>query len=67
MKLYFVRDVNDHYENVHDLLVFTYGEPHAIKIVLDTYEDAKFFFNSKAVSKTLRTKAALVCATLIKG
>ena len=58
LKPYFVSYVNAHYEDVHDQLVFAYNEPHAIKFVLETYEDAKFVFDSKEVAKTLRTKAA---------
>ena len=58
LKPYFVSYVNAHYEDVHDQLVFAYSERHAIKIVLETYKDAKFVFDSKAVSETLETEAA---------
>ena len=58
LKPYFVSYVNAHYEDVHDQLVFAYNEPHAIKIVLETYEDAKFVFHSKEVAETLETEAA---------
>ena len=43
---------------MHDQLVFAYNEPYAIKIVLETYEDAKFVFHSKEVAETLHTEAA---------
>ena len=58
LKSYFVSYVNAHYEDVHDQLVFTYNEPHAIKIVLETYEDAKFIFHSKEVAETLQNEVA---------
>ena len=58
LKPYFVSYVNAHYEDVHDQLVFAYNEPHAIKFVLKTYEDAKFVFDAKEVAETLHTEAA---------
>ena len=58
LKSYFVSYVNAHYEDVHDQLVFAYNEPHAIKFVLETYEDAKFVFDSKEVAETLHNEAA---------
>ena len=58
LKPYYVSYVNAHYEDVHDQLVFAYDEPHAIKTVLETYEDAKFVFDSKAVAETLETEPA---------
>ena len=58
LRPYFVSYVNEHYEDVHDQLVFAYNEPYASKFVLETYEDAKFVFYSKEVSETLHTKAA---------
>ena len=58
LKPYLVDYVNAHYEDVHDQLVFAYDEPHAIKTVLETYEDAKFVFDTKAVAETLETEAA---------
>ena len=36
-----------HYEDVDDQLVFAYDEAHATKIVLETYHDAKFVFQSR--------------------
>jgi hypothetical protein len=39
--------VNKHYEDVDDQLVFAYDEAHATKIVLETYQDAKFVFQSR--------------------
>ena len=58
LKSYFVSYVSAHYEDIHDQLVFAYNEPHAIKILLETYEDAKFVFHSKEVAETLHTEAA---------
>ena len=58
LKPFMVSYVNAHYEDVHDQLVFARSEPHAIIVVLETYEDAKFVFNSKAVTETLQTEAA---------
>ena len=58
LKPYLVGYVNAHYEDVHDQLVFAYDEPHAIKTVLEIYEDAKFVFDTKAVAETLETEAA---------
>ena len=58
LRPYFVSYVNSHCEDIHDQLVFAYGEPHAIKIVRETYEDAKFVFESKAVAETLETESA---------
>lgn len=55
---YFVSYVNAHYEDVHDQLVFAANEPQAVKFVLETYEDAKFVFESKEVAETLHTEAA---------
>ena len=58
LKPYFVSYVNAHYEDVYDQLVFGFNEPHAIKFVLETHEDAKFVFDSKEVAETLHTEAA---------
>ena len=58
IKSYFVSYVNENYEDVHDQLVFAYNEPHAIKVVLETYKDAKFVIDSKEVAETLHTDAA---------
>ena len=58
LKPYFISYVNAHYEDVHDKLVSAYNEPHAIKFVLETYEDAKFVFHTKEVAETLHTEAA---------
>ena len=58
LKSCFVSYVNAHYEDVHEQLVFAYNEPHAIKIVLETYEDTKFVFDSKEVADTLHNDAA---------
>ena len=57
LKPFTVSYVNANYEDEHDKLVLTQSEPHAIKAVLETYEDAKFVFNSKAVTKTPQTEA----------
>jgi len=58
LKPYMVSYVNANYEDLHDKLVLLQSEPHAIKVVLEKYEDSKFVFNSKAVTKTPRTEAA---------
>ena len=47
LKPYLIGYVNEHYEDVDDQLVFAYDEAHATKIVLDTYQDAKFVFQSR--------------------
>ena len=48
LKPYLIGYVNKHYEDVDDQLVFAYDEAHATKIVLETYQDAKFVFQSRA-------------------
>ena len=53
LESYLVNYVNDHYEDVHNQLVFAYDEPHAIKIVLKTHEDAKFVFDSKEAAEII--------------
>ena len=58
LKPFMVSYVDANYEDVHDRLVLAQSERHAIKVVLETYEDAKFVFNSKAVTKTPQTEAA---------
>ena len=58
LKTFMVSYVNANYEDVHDELVLAQSEPHAIKVVLETYEDARFVFNSKAVTGTPQTEAA---------
>ena len=58
LKPFKVSYVNAHYEDVHNKVVLAHSEPHAIKVVLETYEDAKFVFNSKAVNETLQTGVA---------
>jgi len=58
LKPYFVSYVNAHYEDVHDQLVFAYNEPQAIKFLLETFEDAKFVFDSKQAAETFNTEAA---------
>ena len=57
LKPYFVSYVNAQYEDIHDQLVFAYDEPNAIKTVLETYDDAKFVFDSKTVAETLEAAA----------
>ena len=49
LKPYLVRYVNENYEDVDDQLVFAYDEAHATKIVLETYQDAKFVFQSRPI------------------
>ena len=47
LKPYLVGYVNGHYEEVDDQLVFAYNEAHAIETVLQTFDDAKFVYESK--------------------
>ena len=49
LKPYLIGYVNEHYEDVDDQLVFAYDEAHATKIVLETFKDAKFVFQSRPV------------------
>jgi hypothetical protein len=44
---YLVGFVNGHYEEVNDHLVFAYNEAHAIETILETFDDAKFVYDSK--------------------
>ena len=47
LKPYLVGYVNGHYEEVGDQLVFAYDEAHAIETILQTFNDAKFVYDSK--------------------
>jgi hypothetical protein len=47
LKPYLVGFVNGHYEEVNDQLVFAYNEAHAIETILETFDDAKFVYDSK--------------------
>ena len=47
LKQYLVGFVNGHYEEVNDQLVFAYNEAHAIETILETFDDAKFVYDSK--------------------
>jgi hypothetical protein len=47
LKAYLVGYVNGHYEEVGDKLVFAYDETHAIETILQTFDDAKFVYDSK--------------------
>jgi hypothetical protein len=47
LKPYLVGFVNGHYEEVNDHLVFAYNEAHAIETILETFDDAKFVYDSK--------------------
>ena len=47
LKSYLVGFVNGHYEEVNDQLVFAYNEAHAIEPILETFDDAKFVYDSK--------------------
>ena len=49
LKPYLIGYVNEHYEDVDDQLVFAYDEAHATKIVLETFKDAKFVFQSRPI------------------
>jgi len=42
--------VNGHYEEVDDQLVFAYDELYAIKTILQTFDDAKFVYESKQLA-----------------
>ena len=50
LKPYLVGYVNGHYEEVDDQLVFAYNEAHAIETILQTFDDAKFVYNSKQLT-----------------
>jgi hypothetical protein len=47
LKPYLVGFVNGYYEEVNDQLVFAYNEVHAIETILETFDDAKFVYDSK--------------------
>jgi len=47
LKPYLVGYVNGHYKEVDDQLVFAYDELHAIETILQTFDDAKFVYDSK--------------------
>ena len=47
LKPYLAGYVNGHYEEVGDQLVFAYDEAHAIETILQTFDDAKFVYDSK--------------------
>ena len=47
LKPYLVGYFNGHYEEVGDQLVFAYDEAHAIETILQTFNDAKFVYDSK--------------------
>ena len=47
LKPYLVGYVNGHYEEVDDQLVFAYDELYAIETILQTFDDAKFVYDSK--------------------
>ena len=49
LRPYLIGYVNEHYEDVDDQLVFAYDEAHATRIVLETFKDAKFVFQSRPV------------------
>ena len=49
LKPYLISYVIEHYEDVDDQLVFAYDEAHATKIVLETFKDATFVFQSRPV------------------
>ena len=47
LKPYLVGYVSNHYEDIDDALVFAYNEAHAIQVVLETDQDAKFAYSSE--------------------
>ena len=50
--------VNSNYEDTNEQLVFAYDEPHARRIVLETYTDTKFVFGSRATPENIIQEAA---------
>ena len=50
LKPYLVGYVNGHCEEVDDQLVFAYNEVHAIETILQTFDDAKFVYDSKQLA-----------------
>ena len=50
LKTYFVGYVNGHYEEVDDQLVFASNEAQAVEAILQTFDDAKFVYNSKQLT-----------------
>ena len=55
LKPYIIGYVNEHYEDMDDQLVFAYDEAHATRIVLETFTDAKFVFQSRPVVEQVST------------
>jgi hypothetical protein len=51
LKPYLVRYVNENYEDLDDQLVFAYDEAHATKILLETFHDARFVFQSRPAAE----------------
>jgi len=47
LKPFLVGYVSNHYEDIDDALVFAYNEAHAIQVVLETDQDAKFVYSSE--------------------
>ena len=47
LKPYLVGFVISHYKEVNNQLVFAYNQAHAIETILETFDDAKFVFDSK--------------------
>ena len=45
LKPFLVGYVSNHYEDIDDALVFAYNEAHAIRVVLETDQDAKFAYS----------------------
>ena len=56
LKPYLVAYINGHYEEVDDHLVFAYNEAHAIATILQTFDDAKFVYDSKSLVHWISTK-----------
>ena len=55
LKPYIIGYVNEYYEDMDDQLVFAYDEAHATRIVLETFKDAKFVFQSRPVVEQVST------------
>ncbi len=51
LKPFLVGYVSNHYEDIDDALVFAYNEAHAIQVVLETDQDAKFAYSSEPLMR----------------
>ena len=51
LKPFLVGYVSNHYKDIDDALVFAYNEAHAIQVVLETDQDARFAYSSEPLMK----------------